>query len=110
MHASTLGYAVQIRQKYPGQTSHPNLCGAIEKLLWDNLIHVYNQFYFIDNACGFRLKGYPCRSGETGRRTGLKIPRGQLHVGSIPTSGTNEIKGLAIWVNPFFGAEIVDCA
>ena len=28
------------------------------------------------------------RSGETGRRTGLKIPRGQPHVGSIPTSGT----------------------
>ena len=40
----------------------------------------------------------------------LKIPRGQLHVGSIPTSGTNEIRGLAILVNPFFGAEIVDCA
>ena len=33
----------------------------------------------------FRAK---CRSGETGRRTGLKIPRGQPHVGSIPTSGT----------------------
>src|SRR5437899_1496663 len=29
-----------------------------------------------------------CRSGETGRRTGLKIPRAQAHVGSIPTSGT----------------------
>ncbi len=29
------------------------------------------------------------RSGEIGRRTGLKIPRAQAHVGSIPTSGTN---------------------
>jgi hypothetical protein len=35
-----------------------------------------------------RLSCKRCRSGETGRRTGLKIPRGQLHVGSIPTSGT----------------------
>ena len=34
LYASTLGHAVQIRKKYPGQTSHPNLCGAIEKLLW----------------------------------------------------------------------------
>ncbi len=30
-----------------------------------------------------------CRGGETGRRRGLKILRGQLHVGSIPTSGTS---------------------
>lgn len=29
-----------------------------------------------------------CRSGETGRRTGLKIQRGQPHVSSILTSGT----------------------
>src|SRR6185437_16997278 len=27
-------------------------------------------------------------SGGTGRRTGLKIPRSQDHVGSIPTGGT----------------------
>ena len=27
--------------------------------------------------------------GETGRRKGLKIPRPQGHVGSIPTPGTN---------------------
>jgi hypothetical protein len=44
-----------------------------------------------------------CRSGETGRRTGLKIPRGQPHVGSIPTSGTRKIRGLAnvILLSPF---------
>ena len=34
------------------------------------------------------------RSGETGRRTGLKIQRGRPHVGSIPTSGTSKFKGL----------------
>ena len=33
-----------------------------------------------------------------------------IHVGSIPTSGTNEIKGLAFLVNPFFRAEIMDGA
>jgi hypothetical protein len=32
----------------------------------------------------------PCRRGEIGRRRGLKILRGQLHVGSIPTAGTNK--------------------
>ena len=32
-----------------------------------------------------------------------------IHVGSIPTSGTNDIKGLTISVNPFFGAKIMDC-
>ena len=63
----------------------------------------YDGFNFIDNAYGFRIKDYSCRSGETGRRTGLKIPRGQPRVGSIPTSGTNDNKGLAIWVNSFFG-------
>ena len=51
---------------------------------------ICDGFYFIDNAYRFRIKGYPCRSGETGRRTGLKIPRGQPRVGSIPTSGTND--------------------
>jgi hypothetical protein len=51
-----------------------------------------------------------CRGGETGRRTGLKIQRGLLHAGSIPAPGTNEIKGSAVSVNPFFGAEIMDCA
>ena len=30
-----------------------------------------------------------CRSGETGRRAGLKIPCPQGRVGSIPTSGTS---------------------
>jgi hypothetical protein len=30
--------------------------------------------------------------GETGIRKGLKIPRPQGHVGSIPTPGTNKIK------------------
>ena len=29
-----------------------------------------------------------CRRGETGRRTGLKIPRGRPHDGSIPSAGT----------------------
>jgi hypothetical protein len=29
-----------------------------------------------------------CPDGETGRRKGLKIPRPQGHVGSIPTPGT----------------------
>ena len=28
------------------------------------------------------------RSGEIGRRTGLKIPRGKTRAGSIPASGT----------------------
>ncbi len=32
----------------------------------------------------------PCRSGETGRRTGLKIQRAYAHVGSTPTSGTSK--------------------
>jgi|WetSurMetagenome_2_1015567.scaffolds.fasta_scaffold05382_2 hypothetical protein len=36
------------------------------------------------------------RSGETGRRTGLKIRRRQLHVGSIPTSGTIEYNTLLL--------------
>jgi hypothetical protein len=31
-----------------------------------------------------------CRSGEIGRRTGLKIQRGQPRVGSTPTSGTTK--------------------
>src|SRR6266496_4269503 len=31
-----------------------------------------------------------CRSGEIGIRTRLKIWRGQTHVGSSPTSGTNK--------------------
>src|SRR6476661_3537170 len=34
--------------------------------------------------------GPRCRSGEIGRRKGLKIPRAQkAHAGSIPASGTN---------------------
>ena len=57
-----------------------------------------------------------CRSGETGRRTGLKIPRPQGHVGSSPTSGTNNIirehpesssKPLAI--RAFSVANLPDC-
>ena len=46
----------------------------------------------------------PCRSGEIGRRTGLKIPRGRPRVGSIPTSGTiNNNKGLQLFgCNPLF--------
>ena len=34
---------------------------------------------------------HPCRSGETGRRKGLKIPRPKGHTGSIPVSGTKHI-------------------
>ena len=34
-----------------------------------------------------------CRSGETGRRRGLKIPRSQGHPGSIPGSGTRHDQG-----------------
>lgn len=29
-----------------------------------------------------------CLGGEIGRRKGLKIPRGQLHIGSSPIPGT----------------------
>ena len=43
------------------------------------------------------------RSGETGRRTGLKIQRGQPRVSSILTSGTKKFKGLETFVfKPFF--------
>ena len=35
------------------------------------------------------LHHYKSQSGETGRRTGLKIQRGRPRVGSIPTSGTS---------------------
>ena len=38
-----------------------------------------------------------CRSGEIGRRTGFKIPRGQPRVGSIPTSGTTLSQGHYPW-------------
>ena len=34
------------------------------------------------------LGSFGCRSGGTGRRRGLKIPRGCPRVGSNPTSGT----------------------
>ena len=33
-----------------------------------------------------------------------------VHAGSIPAPGTSKIKGLTILVDPFFGAEIMDCA
>jgi hypothetical protein len=53
---------------------------------------------------GFPLDGEPFsevsktlrRSGETGRRTGLKIQRGRPHVGSIPTSGTTDSRRKAL--------------
>jgi hypothetical protein len=51
-----------------------------------------------------------CRSGEIGRRRGLKILRGQLRLGSIPSSGTT-IKSRALQelktVEPFFVFEII---
>ena len=34
------------------------------------------------------LHAFHRRSGEIGRRTGLKIPRGKTRAGSIPASGT----------------------
>jgi hypothetical protein len=36
------------------------------------------------------LQHFNCRSGEIGRRTGLKIPRGKTRAGSIPASGTTK--------------------
>jgi hypothetical protein len=36
----------------------------------------------------------PRRSGGIGRRSGLKIRRPQKRVGSSPTSGTSEFKGM----------------
>ena len=35
-----------------------------------------------------RYHTFLSRSGEIGRRTGLKIPRGKTRAGSIPASGT----------------------
>ena len=35
-----------------------------------------------------RCNTFLSRSGEIGRRTGLKIPRGKTRAGSIPASGT----------------------
>ena len=49
---------------------------------------------FLDNYCLTYIITGHCRSGETGRRRGLKIPREQSHLGSIPSSGTSDIKGL----------------
>jgi len=39
----------------------------------------------------------------------LKIPRGQPRLGSIPTSGTKNIKGLAGSANPFFMWKLYFC-
>jgi hypothetical protein len=50
----------------------------------------------------FRINPHASRSGETGKRSGLKIRRAQALVGSIPTSGTNNIKGLSITADPLF--------
>jgi hypothetical protein len=41
------------------------------------------------------IKATSCRSGEIGKRSGLKIRRAQALVGSIPTSGTTNIQGPA---------------
>lgn len=43
-----------------------------------------------------------CRSGETGRRAGLKIPFGQPSVGSTPTSGTKLLNDLQRPHSPAF--------
>ena len=45
------------------------------------------------------------RSGEIGRRTGLKIPRGKTRAGSIPASGTI-LKTAQRLVVRFFFAQI----
>ena len=58
----------------------------------------------------FELRDTFGRSGETGRRRGLKILRPQGHDGSIPSSGTNKIEGLQRCRPFLFGAEIDDCA
>ena len=46
--------------------------------------HFFLTFLFV-----VRIIENSCRSGEIGRRTGLKIPRPSGRVGSIPTSGIN---------------------
>jgi hypothetical protein len=42
---------------------------------------------------------------EDSKSSGLYV-----RVGSIPTSGTNKIKGLFILINSFFCADFMDCA
>ena len=42
--------------------------------------------------CSYNRQSKTCRSGEIGRRAGLKIQWAQAHVGSIPTSGTSELQ------------------
>ena len=82
-------------------SAHALYLNAIYVFRW--LAHIL-RFNFIDNDCSVHLEFIFGRSGETGRRTGLKIPRGRPHLGSIPSSGTKKMKGLAgRWpVKPFF--------
>ena len=44
------------------------------------------------------------RSGEIGRRTGLKIPRGKTRAGSIPASGTILKAAQQVAVRLFFAS------
>ena len=48
------------------------------------------------------LHAFHRRSGEIGRRTGLKIPRGKTRAGSIPASGTTLKTAQLIAVRFFF--------
>src|SRR4051812_32660522 len=45
-------------------------------------------------------RGFPRRDGGIGRRTGLKIPRWQHHVGSIPTPGTTDRSKASLALGP----------
>src|ERR1017187_6456128 len=53
-------------------------------------------------ACAilFEQAPTPCRDGGTGRRSGLKIRRGQPHRGSIPLPGTIKSISYKIFLRP----------
>ena len=67
---------------------------------------IYEAFFITPDVLWHTLRGrgglYIVRSfaqryrpnGEIGRRMGLKIPRSKGRAGSIPASGTKQIKGL----------------
>lgn len=59
----------------------PNLCISEQGL------------FTLDGQKRLRYSAKTCRSGEIGRRTGLKIQQGQPYAGSTPASGTmNNLK------------------
>ena len=73
------------------------LCCSSEFAFWDKRIILFlaNLFIYLGKM-PFFLTVKPslffgkrvCRSGETGRRSGLKIHRAIAHAGSIPAFGT----------------------